>query len=161
MKDHILQSIVIVLAMVGLCMAESNLSPHFDDYPVTNIYKGKPKPVNLQSHPNARKWRTMLREGAKEGPNFAGHYTIAKWGCGSSCVQFGIIDATTGNVYFPKGLTYVSWGWWWKEDYGLKFTKDSRLLVVYGSPNDLEDHGVFYYLWEGDDLKLIKSYIEK
>ena len=57
--------------------------PRSEDYPVlkSEMYKGKPAPVMLYSK-RARLYRTVLREGAKEGPNFAGHYTIVTWGAG-------------------------------------------------------------------------------
>jgi hypothetical protein len=42
----------------------------------------------------------MLREGAKQGPNFAGHYTVVMWGCGSDCMEVAVVDAKTGHVYF-------------------------------------------------------------
>jgi hypothetical protein len=41
---------------------------------VHKSYRGKPAPVRLES-PKAKLYRTVLRKGAKGGPNFAGHYT--------------------------------------------------------------------------------------
>src|ERR1035438_1603912 len=40
-----------------------------------------------------------MREGAAMGPNFAGHYTIVTWGCGSSCVSAVVVNANTGAVH--------------------------------------------------------------
>jgi len=37
------------------------------------------------SSPEWREYRTMLRKGAKKGPNFASHFTVVQWGCGTQC----------------------------------------------------------------------------
>jgi hypothetical protein len=161
MTKLIWQMILMFLVIAGHCFAETNESPRFEDYPIDKVYQGKPKHVNLQSHPQANKWRTVLRGGAKEGPNFAGHYTIVQWGCGSSCHRFAIIDAETGKVYFPKNISCVSCGWWWEKDCGLQFIKNSNLLVISGSTCEIGEHGTFYYIWKENDLKFLKFDIEK
>jgi hypothetical protein len=135
--------------------------PYFRDYRVTEIYTGKHAPVDISSHPVAKTWRTKLIEAANKGSNFAGHYTIAMWGCGSSCLAFGIIDAVNGKVYFPRTLSHVSWAGWREKEYGLKFRLDSNLLIVYGSPNEEERKGIFYYIWKNNDLELINYKLVK
>lgn len=82
--------------------------PTFAEYPVLGEFQAPPAPLNIASQSLARRFRTMLRKGATEGPNFAGHYTIASWGCGSGCVQFAIIDARNGRVFFPPEVLHVS-----------------------------------------------------
>ena len=77
--------------------------PPFEQYPV-NRMRGTPAKADITSRPWPRRFRTMLRLQAPTGPNFAGHYTIAGWGCGSSCLQFAVIDAITGKVYVPRTL---------------------------------------------------------
>jgi len=72
--------------------------PQFDDFPVKAVYRGTPAAVNLQSNPYAREYRTRLRQAAKCPPDFAGHYTVAEWGCGSNCQAFMLIDSRTGAV---------------------------------------------------------------
>jgi hypothetical protein len=38
----------------------------------------------------------------REGANFAGHYAIVRWGCGTECVAYIIGDIATGRVFdFP------------------------------------------------------------
>ncbi len=135
--------------------------PYFRDYRVTDIYSGKHARVDLSSHPEAKTWRTQLITAANKGSNFAGHYTIALRGCGSSCSAFGIIDATNGKVYFPTTLSRVSWAGWSGKEYGLKFRLDSNLLIVYGSPNEKERKGIFYYIWKNNDLELINYKLVK
>jgi hypothetical protein len=82
--------------------------PTFAEYPVLGEFQGPAAPLNIESHSLARRFRPMSRKGATEGPNFAGHYTIASWGCGSGCVQFAIIDARNGRVFLPPEVLHVS-----------------------------------------------------
>jgi hypothetical protein len=94
--------------------------PLFTSYKVPQTFKGKPAPVNLRSHPKARVFRTALREAARKGPNFAGHYTVVEWGCGTECQAFAIVDANNGRVHFPEiGLRLSA-----------DFRRDSALFVA-------------------------------
>jgi hypothetical protein len=84
--------------------------------------------------------RTALREGAKDGSNFAGHFTIVGWGCGGGCLDFGILDAENGHVYFPPEIQDISVmnvataAGETTHDYdALRFKPDSNLLVVLGA----------------------------
>jgi hypothetical protein len=92
----------------------------FGDHPAESIYRGTNAAVNLQSHPEARTYRTRLREAAKEKPSFAGHYIVAEWGCGTCCQQIALIDAKTGTVYFAPFTSSL----------GNQHRLDSRLMVV-------------------------------
>jgi hypothetical protein len=144
--------------------AQADNIPRFESYPAT-VYKGRVAPVRI-STPLARTFRTRLREGSKDGVNFAGHYTVVEWGCGAGCLQVGIIDAKTGVVSFPKELAGFMVWFWGKEDYdALQFKPDSRLIILSGSPategdNEGAKTGLFYYEWTGSGLKLIK-FVEK
>lgn len=116
--------------------------PAFDDYPAKPV-TGKSRKVDLASHPLAHRYRTMLRMQAREGANFAGYYTIAGWGCGLSCLQFAIIDAATGKVYFPPDIDSVSTVHVDETPTelvpkfnGLRYRVNSRMLIVLGAAND-------------------------
>jgi hypothetical protein len=137
--------------------------PTFERYlsePVTQT----PSAVDLTSHPNARRYRTVLRTQAAKGSNFAGHYTVAGWGCGTSCVQFAIIDTLTGRVYFPPHILSVSSDHvdMTKDEpaspfYSLRYRTNSRLLVIVGALNDDDTReGIGYYEWTGMALKRVR-----
>ncbi|MBI5215970.1 MAG: hypothetical protein HY960_09460 [Ignavibacteriae bacterium] len=130
--------------------------PEFNDYLVDDIFKGQGVKVNLKSHPDARKFRTRLKEAATGGPNFAGHYVVVDWGCGSSCQQFAIINLQTGDVYMDTPAT----------SYGTSFKTYSNLLIT--DPIDKETFEEFgnenpvwlmtrYYIWNGKQLIQIDS----
>ncbi|MEQ9000127.1 MAG: hypothetical protein RID53_26900 [Coleofasciculus sp. B1-GNL1-01] len=44
--------------------------PDFNDYPATESFSGNPAPVDLSSDPDARRFRTVLREGAQTTEDF-------------------------------------------------------------------------------------------
>ena len=108
----------------------------------------------------AHLYRTVIREGAKKGPDFAGHYTIIRIGCGAATVCVAIADAQSGKVYFPPQLEEATA---LQVDTGgtdvdtLNYRRDSRLLIVIGSPNEKSARaGVSYYRWRSGKLSLIQ-----
>ena len=160
-----MRTLLFVLASLFTCegaIAQTRRVPRFEDFPVSRKFKGKPAPVNLRSHPLARKYRTMLRASAKEGANFAGHYTVAHWGCGSNCWSIAIIDARNGNVYFPQELPSLGVGIVLKGDNDeepLRFSLGSRLFIAEGFPFFSErenlEGGRYYFKWENNRLRLV------
>ena len=68
--------------------------PAFKNFPVKTILKSKAAPANITA--NWRSYRTMIRLGAKSRVEFAGHYTVPRWGCGSSCIGFGVYGQGDG-----------------------------------------------------------------
>jgi hypothetical protein len=142
-------------------------APRFDRFPSKpETIQNKPK-VDLKSHPMAGRFRTMLRDGAAKGPNFAGHYAVVGWGCGTSCLQFAVVDLKSGKVIFPGDFSVITWDHFAADDFekaaagpywGLRYQNDSRLLIVVGALNESEERqGAFYYVLEKDKLKKIFS----
>lgn len=143
-----------VIALLNTGVAAVDTAPQFEKYKVPPSAIAKPASVRLDSHPKARTFRTVLRDGAKEGPNFAGHFTIVKWGCGTACISVGVVDALSGEVYFPRQLQPLAYQAVTDETPPLQYRLDSRLLVVAGSPMDREgNEGIYLYVWSGRRLK--------
>jgi len=133
-------------------------TPSFESYPASvSCEAAKVAPVDLSSHPRAKRFRTMLRLGAASGPNFAGGFTFVSWGCGVACQEFAIVEACTGRVYFPPKVKLNAYHAVTDESEPLDYRLDSRLLILRGSPNDTDETGVFYYEWTGTDLRLISK----
>lgn len=61
-------------------------------------FNGSPAKVNFSKFPGAKLFYTRITEAAADGPNFAGHFTFADWGCGMLCMQYAIIDSITGDI---------------------------------------------------------------
>jgi len=147
---------IITILMVLLPLGAMATNIDFDQYQEKNIYTGKPAKPDLKTHKEARRYRTAIREQAKEGPNFAGRFKIVEIGCGTSCVRIAVVNEETGEVYLPRTPNLISWGGWWHELYGPEYKINSRLLVVYGQVNSSEvPYGVSYFEWQGKDFKLI------
>jgi len=154
-----------LLTAVGFGQASQAISqkggaktPDFAEFPAGDRFDGKPAALKIVT-PQARKYRTMLRDSVKDGVNFAGHYIVGQWGCGGGCVQFAIIDAKTGDVFFPGFYVSVVDGPEEKMDEipePLQFKPDSKLLIVTGARNE-KGGGVYYYKWDNKQLSLISS----
>lgn len=140
--------------------------PRFEDYAVAERFKGRPALPKIVS-PDDRYFRTMIRQGAAKGPNFAGHYTIAAWGCGSSCVSIALVDAKDGTL-FKVPFNILGWGMLLQYDgqntsnrdgfEPLSYRVDSRLLVVRGCPED-DNCAAYFYEWKESQFKLIRKIV--
>lgn len=98
------------------------------------VFTGKPAEVDFSSNPEAYLFRTTIREQAAKGPDFAGHFTIAAWGCGVECQGYAIIDAITGKVvvYEPYMKFHVA--------EGLSGSVDSSILTLNPKYQDYQDN---------------------
>lgn len=108
----------------------------------------------------ARLYRTVIREEAKLGPDFAGHYKLVRIGCGAATTCIAIADAATGKVTFPPNLrvaTALLFDTGQVNVETLNYRRNSRLLIVAGSPNEDERRtGLSYYLWGAGKLRLVR-----
>ena len=133
--------------------------PRFRDYRVKNIYHGDPAtPIITKEF---RGFRTRIREGARSNVEFAGHYTIPRWGCGTECNGFVIVNSISGKVYDGFGVADLPFNW--VEEHGgddaiprMEFYPDSRLLKINACPNE-EDCGLYdYEMIDGNGLKRLR-----
>lgn len=138
-------------------------APKFSDY---RVKPGALKPVPAKVTPEFRTFRTMIRRGAAEGPNFAGHYSVALFGLAMGHRCFAIVDSVTGRIngeITPQDATWrlpdtkincvtVLEG----EDQEPQFRVDSRLLILAGRFG--ERMGVGYYVWTGSRLERVRFY---
>jgi hypothetical protein len=153
------------MSLMGLALAQEKPLPKFEDFKVAEVFKGVPAKPILRTA-GQRGFRTRIREGAAGGTNFAGHYAIAQWGCGSFCISIAIIDEKTGAVYdgpfsilgympvdvfpdVPAADDSI-------DQLGVKFKLDSRLLIVRGCQED-QDCASYYYEWTGSKFKLLRK----
>jgi hypothetical protein len=140
-------------------------APRFESYPASFSQPRRSPKLDLSSHPIARKYRTVLRREISEGVNYAGHYRLAVWGCGSSCAMFAVVNLRTGKVITASDVQTVS-GYRLMADeflpdeaseyWGFRFTKNSRLLVLMGILDEEESRqGAFYFVLNHDRLTLV------
>jgi hypothetical protein len=134
--------LLILAAMVANGQNPDQQFYPFARYPAERIYKGEPVAPKLIT-PTQRQFKTVLRKGEAKGPNFAGHYSVVEWGCGSNCVSFAVVDVLNGNVYdtdlppvndeYPCGLftNLKAASLWWERAAGLMVTV--RLGFTFGT----------------------------
>lgn len=140
---------LVLAATVSTATAQSRV-PQFRDFAVTKIYVGKNAPPKIT---NADKtFRTRLREGSKEKPNFAGRYILTAWGCGALCLMGAVIDAKTGTIHW---LPHTTCCWDVGDDKfdPIEIRLKSRLIVFSGlrneSERDSKDDSHFYEFKNG------------
>jgi hypothetical protein len=135
--------------------AHAGAPPAYDSYAVAPDIPVRSAPVRLDSA-ESKRYAAMLREGARQKANFAGHYVLTSWGCGASCTMSAAIDAKTGTVAW---LPFTVCCWDLDITEPLEFKIDSRLLVVHGSRNE-KGGGTYFYEFDGKHFRLISA-VEK
>ncbi len=128
----------------------------FEDY-LVDVYQGVLKEPNFETNPKYKRFITRIINECKEGINFAGHYTMVTWGCGSPCQRGAIVDRKTGKIYDGIETTY-----------GVDFRKNSNMVVknegvLDRRTNLIEIHGAEWYelthiLWNGKKFEDIQGF---
>jgi hypothetical protein len=144
-------------------------APAFATYRVMSPETVENPSLDLKSNHTARMYRTVLRSEIAKGPNFAGHYRVAIWGCGTSCAMFAVVNLKTGRVITTESFHSTSTVYFYVEDQRVfpdsqsedpvfGFRKDSRLLAILGDLDEDESReGAFYFVLEKERLRLIHS----
>jgi hypothetical protein len=148
---------------------------------VTEIFTRSPHPPILVS-PEQRMFRTRIREGVEKGwgvwingewskeqnrsgPNFAGHYIVIIWGCGSGCIRMAMSDAVTGVVFDPPvsdgalALPMLVFPNSAGRAADTEWRRDSRLMIVRATPHSNLQNAVsyaFYFLWRSEHWTLLR-----
>lgn len=144
--------------------------PRFEDFPASRAWNKTRKPVRMDTR-GARMFRTNLRNAAKEAPDFAGHYKVAVWGCGSNCLNGNLIDLETGEVFDlpdadrPEWREYIFCGYSYDEKV-YEVRVNSRLLITRCGFNPSRETGknfpdVQYFVWDGQRFRSILNLLAK
>jgi hypothetical protein len=149
-----------LLLLIAAFAGTQQAPPAFDQFPAGEIFHGTPARPILKSR-GQRLFRTRIRDAAKQGPNFAGRYRIAEWGCGAACVSIAVVDEKTGEVYegpfgkLPGSVIYFGPEIDPKKA-GLFFHLDSRLMIALGCPQET-GCAEYYYEWMGTHFRLLRK----
>jgi len=135
--------------------------PTFEKYPVAEKSGNYSADLDLTSHPRAKIFKSVLSSAYSKGPNFAGHYTVATWGCGSPCQLVAVMNHEDGKVFFLPHSTQV--GSDFKLDSNLFITNPPEVLDEYRAEAEKhysplmswEKFSSEYYKWENDRFVLI------
>jgi hypothetical protein len=171
----------------------STVVPRFEDFAVAETFAGRPiAPVLGTSE--ERRYQTVIRRGVAKGrgvkdgatgkelavaePNFAGHYVIVTWGCGSPCLMAAIVDLKTGRVFPPPfhhgpGHAYFQVPWAFPAEPPLAYRLNSRLLITNACETEkavnidgrigyqAQKCGEHYFVMTGDGPKLIRTVLDR
>jgi hypothetical protein len=159
---HLPLGLSLGLLLVRPIMAQTRPLPTFDTYPVGSVGSTAKAPLQLERGSVAWYHRTVLQGDYQVAPvNFAGHYVVLHWGCGTDCQQLAIVDASTGIVHVPPALS----------EQLFEVRPDSRLLItnppaetaglcrasVDTMPTWFCNTYSVYYLWDGTALVPLDS----
>ena len=152
--NNIKTSSLILRLLCMLCIAtvagplKAKTTPKFSDYPIKAIYRGPSKLPDFKNDEYTEFKVKSEIEKMKKGPDFAGHYTIMRGGCGSDCIFTIAVDNITGKIFNLEIDNYHS---------DIKYKIDSKMLLVsttepFGS-NDRDRCILEFYVWEVKSLK--------
>lgn len=86
------------------------------------LYQGAIAAVDFENTnlSQAREFKMAIEEGVAGGPNFAGKYAVAQWGCGTQCQNHAIVNVESGKI--------IALGP--QSEAGVGVTPESNILVV-------------------------------
>ena len=99
-----------------------------------------------------RQFRTMISDGVKQGPVFAGNVAIAEFGCGADCGTGYAINLSDGSVFdLPVGGDETL-------DMVTEYHPGSKLFKAAwtGGSTDPRCAGYGYFEWTGQGFKTLK-----
>jgi len=144
--------LAVQLASVSPARAAPERLPRFQDLPAGARYTGPRAAVQL-STPQARLFRTRLREATRQPANFAGEQVLAVWGCGTICVEGAAVNLRTGRVVFLPGSICC----WMGREERLELRVDSRLLVTRGVIGETGQYGLHYHEFTGTTFRHLRT----
>lgn len=122
-------------------------------------YAAKSAPVIITS--KDRMYRTRLKEAAQQKPNFAGHYILTTWGCGTECLmgsrnrrQYRKSTVDSARIRFAAGTKSSDT----RASIPIEFRLNSRLIVFTGIRNEQDgDQGAHFYEFGPTGFKHIRT----
>ena len=148
-------------------VAESRL--RFEDFPVGDVFQGKAAkivwPDGFDPSEPANDRLVFAAESAfQKKPNFAGHYGIAEYSCGTNCAELVILDLKSGAVLDSPPYTTIESHFDRKEGAsyeGISFRRRSRLLIASGcfdwdSPASSHECGTKYFEFKNGQFVLLR-----
>jgi hypothetical protein len=152
--------VLVSATFAGGATAQSQI-PRFRDYSVSEAYVGKTAPLALAR--DDRMFKTRLAWAAKnQRPNFAGHYILTTWGCGTTCLIGAIIDAKTGKVHWWD-FSICCWSFDVDDKFQpIEFRLNSKLIVFSGARNEKDgDVGAHFYKFENGRFVHARSVLKE
>ncbi|MEK7509748.1 MAG: hypothetical protein AAB605_03470 [Patescibacteria group bacterium] len=95
---------------------------HPADAAPKETYAGEIAEVDFNGveYPQLNRLKNGISKAAKGGANFAGHYAVVEWGCGSSCQEHAVVDVQSGKIIVFGILSEA----------GLQFHPESNTIIT-------------------------------
>lgn len=124
----------------------------FDRFPVNKVFHGRSRMPDFSGRDHEfADYKTRIIDGLRAGPNFAGHYSIIQFGCGTECTLVYVADNRTGQVFaFPRG----------GDDnlvLDLAFKLSSRLSIAQWTNAEGDKCTLEYFEWDGGEATLLAA----
>ena len=139
------------IAMVSLCSLVACTEPQRIHEPPRVHPASKPlTKAEVVAPPDLRgewsQFRTRIREGWGKSANFAGHYVIITWGCGSGC-RVGVVGNHLTGEIFSLGLGGAS-----QMHLEMEYNQESNYILARW--DDFETHYCVTqsYIWTGSEF---------
>jgi hypothetical protein len=155
--------------------------PQFEDYPAGEIFTGMAAAPRLVT-PVEQSYADQIRDGVEKGywvfrdgkeqkgPNFAGNLVVIQWGCGAPCMRMAIVNARTGDVYYPPisfngvgarsfDLPLLTIGNSVPQNSKVQFRPNSSLMMIQATPGKSGRHAsyTYYFLWRYNRWTLVRK----
>jgi len=180
---HKLRGASVLLFLAGCAWAQphSRALPQFKDYPASEIFSGTPAAPKLVT-PLEQDYAARIRGGVekgygvfrdgkeKKGPNFAGDMIVVQWGCGSPCMRMALVNARTGDVYYPPislnrvgapsfDLPLLIIGESVPQNPRVRSRLNSSLMIIEATPSPSEHPPccAYYFVWRQNRWILLRS----
>lgn len=127
--------------------------PDSGKYTVKSKYSGKVVLPDFNGRDREYNgFRTRIRNGMKEGPNFAGHYSLVQIGCGTGCTFALVGNNKSGRVHsFPRGgeaNMYMS----------LDYDRQSSLLTAQWYDHDSDHCFIEFFSFKNGDWNILSKH---
>jgi hypothetical protein len=151
--------------------------PRFEDYLVAAVFTGTPAspksvPASKEDLEKIRNgiekgWGVFYENEERKGANFAGHFILIKWNCGSSCLGMTVVDAKTGDIFPPpdttnccdvnfKLLHSLTYPGQTPQPPEVQFRVNSNLLTIKSNSLPSNLPYTYYYIWQGNRWTLLR-----
>nr|WP_315218414.1 hypothetical protein [uncultured Flavobacterium sp.] len=132
MKKNIITIVFFTLLMSLVANSQTIEGYSFEKYKTENQPIIKKAKINYQSNSTAKTYKSRITEGYNAGKiDFAGHYILIIWGCGTGCISGAMVDIRDGKVYdIPLDEETAYYGCYSEEDERALYKPNSRLFIT-------------------------------
>jgi hypothetical protein len=135
--------------------SEAESAPRFSEYPSESFESSRAPKIDFGGTEFSEQDHELVQRALSNGPNFAGHLTVALTRCGAGCGRLVLVDWRNGRLQEPAPLTEIQGTLPCRRDEALLFRVDSRLMSVSRARGTVVV--TQYYVWNQKNSTLVQS----